>query len=61
MGADWFKASIVKPGVPLDMVLNRESKRKTSSMITMRDGVRNFGSDAASLVSKQNENNTNSF
>ncbi|KAI8848980.1 Hsp70 protein-domain-containing protein, partial [Chytridium lagenaria] len=48
-GSEWFKVSIVKPGVPLDIVLNRESKRKTSSLITIRDGIRYFGSDAVSL------------
>ncbi|KAI9363372.1 Hsp70 protein-domain-containing protein [Zopfochytrium polystomum] len=52
IGADWLKVSIVKPGVPLDIVLNRESKRKTSSMITIRDGVRFFGSDSVSLSSR---------
>ncbi|KAJ3220348.1 Hypoxia up-regulated protein 1 [Dinochytrium kinnereticum] len=48
-GSEWFKVSIVKPGVPLDIVLNRESKRKTSSLITVRDGIRFFGTDAVSL------------
>jgi hypoxia up-regulated 1 len=49
-GTDWFKVSIVKPGVPLEVVLNRESKRKTSSIVTIRNGIRYFGSDSVALV-----------
>jgi molecular chaperone DnaK (HSP70) len=50
-GTDWFKVSIVKPGVPLEVVLNQESKRKTSSIVTIRNGIRYFGSDSVALVS----------
>lgn len=50
-GTDWFKVSIVKPGVPLDIVLNRETKRKTASSITIRNGIRHYGSDSVSLAS----------
>lgn len=50
-GTDWFKVSIVKPGVPLDIVLNRESKRKTNAIITLRDHIRYFGSDSVAIVS----------
>ncbi|KAJ3128212.1 Hypoxia up-regulated protein 1 [Nowakowskiella sp. JEL0407] len=49
-GTDWFKVSLVKIGVPLDIVLNAESKRKTQSIVTIRSGVRYFGSDAVSLA-----------
>ncbi|KAJ3300235.1 Hypoxia up-regulated protein 1 [Borealophlyctis nickersoniae] len=48
-GTDWFKVSIVKPGVPNEIVLNRESKRKTTSVVLIREGVRHFGSDAVAL------------
>ncbi|KAJ3028371.1 UNVERIFIED_CONTAM: Hypoxia up-regulated protein 1 [Siphonaria sp. JEL0065] len=51
-GFDWFKVSIVKPGVPLDIVLNRESKRKTDSLVTVREGIRYFGTDAAGLSTR---------
>ena len=50
-GAQWFKVALVKPGVPLDLVLNRESKRKTPSNICIRDGVRLYGTEANNLVS----------
>ena len=42
-GVDWFKVSIVKKGIPLDIVLNAESKRKTSSAIAIVKGERIYG------------------
>jgi len=54
-GAQWFKVALVKPGVPLDLVLNRESKRKTPSNICIRDGVRLYGTEANNLVSFDTE------
>ncbi|KAI8813136.1 Hsp70 protein-domain-containing protein [Cladochytrium replicatum] len=51
-GQEWFKVSIVKSGVPLDIVLNAESKRKTGSLVTVRDGIRYFGSSAQSLSTR---------
>jgi hypoxia up-regulated 1 len=50
LGDEWFKVSIVKPGVPLDIVLNRESKRKTAALVQVRQEMRVFGNDALSLV-----------
>jgi hypoxia up-regulated 1 len=50
-GTDWFKVAVVKPGIPLEVVLNKESKRKTETVVTIRNGIRYFGSDAVSLVS----------
>jgi molecular chaperone DnaK (HSP70) len=49
-GAQWFKVSLVKPGVPLEIVLNRESKRKTRSIVALRDGKRTFDTEAVNLV-----------
>ncbi|KAL7748821.1 lumenal Hsp70 protein [Sorochytrium milnesiophthora] len=51
-GAQWFKVALVKPGVPLDMVLNRESKRKTASIVTVRDSQRLFGTDSVNLAAR---------
>ncbi|CAJ0835612.1 6772_t:CDS:2 [Entrophospora sp. SA101] len=48
-GTDWFKVSIVKPGIPLNIVLNRDSKRKTQSVITIRDDERLYGADAVNI------------
>jgi hypoxia up-regulated 1 len=51
-GTHWFKVSIIKPGGSVETVLNRESKRKTSNIITLNKGVRNFGTDAEQLSAK---------
>ena len=36
----------LQPGVPMEIALNPESKRKTSVAVSMKDGERKFGSDA---------------
>ncbi|KAF9432127.1 hypothetical protein BGZ76_011239 [Entomortierella beljakovae] len=51
-GTDWFKVGLVKPGIPLDIVLNTESKRKTQSALTIRGDERSFGSEALSLATR---------
>ncbi|KAK3820162.1 MAG: Hsp70 protein-domain-containing protein [Benniella sp.] len=51
-GTDWFKVGLVKPGIPFDIVLNTESKRKTQSAITIRGDDRAFGSEALSLATR---------
>ncbi|XP_043238713.1 hypoxia up-regulated protein 1-like [Amphibalanus amphitrite] len=45
-GSEWIKVGVVSPGVPLDIALNRESKRKTPAAMALRDGERIFGEDA---------------
>lgn len=52
-GADAFKVALVAPRVPFDVLLNRDSKRKTSSVVTLR-GIdeRLVGTDAAALATK---------
>ncbi|XP_044743418.1 hypoxia up-regulated protein 1 [Chrysoperla carnea] len=49
LGSEWMKIGIVSPGVPMEIALNKESKRKTPAVITFRDGVRTFGEDAQTL------------
>ncbi|KAG0235393.1 hypothetical protein BGW42_005372 [Actinomortierella wolfii] len=51
-GTEWFKVALVKPGIPFDIVLNAESKRKTQSAITIRGNERSFASDAISLATR---------
>ena len=46
MGNEWMKVGLVKPGVPMDIVLNTESKRKTNAYISLRDNAREFSSPA---------------
>ncbi|KAJ3019349.1 lumenal Hsp70 protein [Thoreauomyces humboldtii] len=51
-GTEWFKVSIVKAGIPLDIVLNTESKRKTPAVVLVREGDRRYGSDAVALATR---------
>lgn len=51
-GSEWFKVAIVKPGVPMDIALNKESKRKTAMAVFMRNGERTFGGDAVTSGNK---------
>ena len=50
-GSDWIKASLMKPGVPFDVLLNKDSKRKIQSSVGWKKSDRLFGSDAYNLVS----------
>lgn len=49
LGSEWMKVGIVSPGVPMEIVLNKESKRKTPAVVAFRDGVRTFGEDAVTV------------
>ena len=53
-GADWIKASLMKPGVPFDVLLNKDSKRKIQSTVAWKQKDRLFGSDAAAIVRPRN-------
>ncbi|VVD04226.1 unnamed protein product [Leptidea sinapis] len=48
-GSEWMKIGIVSPGVPMEVVLNKESKRKTPAVVAFRDDVRTFGEDAVTV------------
>ncbi|XP_041981667.1 hypoxia up-regulated protein 1 [Aricia agestis] len=48
-GSEWMKVGIVSPGVPMEIVLNKESKRKTPAIVAFRDDVRTFGEDAVTV------------
>jgi hypoxia up-regulated 1 len=49
-GTDWIKASLMKPGVPFDVLLNRDSKRKMQASVGWKGRDRLFGSDAFNMV-----------
>lgn len=49
LGSEWMKVGIVSPGVPLEIALNKESKRKTPVIIAYRDGQRFVGEDAVTI------------
>ncbi|KAI8149158.1 heat shock protein 70 family [Fennellomyces sp. T-0311] len=51
-GVEWFKVGLIKPGIPLDVALNKDSKRKTQTVVTLRDKERLYGSDAVALSSR---------
>ena len=49
-GTEWIKASLMKPGVPFDVLLNKDSKRKVQAAVGWKQGDRLFGTDAANMV-----------
>lgn len=49
LGSEWMKIGIVSPGVPMEIVLNKESKRKTPAVVAYRDDTRTFGEDAQTI------------
>ncbi|KZP23371.1 hypothetical protein FIBSPDRAFT_737542, partial [Athelia psychrophila] len=42
---DWIKASLMKPSLPFDVLLNKDSKRKIQSSVGWKKNDRLFGSD----------------
>ncbi|CAO1434397.1 unnamed protein product [Diamesa hyperborea] len=52
LGNEWMKVGIVSPGLPMEIALNKESKRKTPSVIAFRDKARLFGEDAVNLAAR---------
>ncbi len=50
-GTQWTKAALVMAGVPMDIVLTKDTKRKEQSAIGFKDGERIYGVDAYNLVS----------
>uniref|UniRef100_A0A671VA91 Hypoxia up-regulated protein 1 n=1 Tax=Sparus aurata TaxID=8175 RepID=A0A671VA91_SPAAU len=53
LGSEWMKMAIVKPGVPMEIVLNKESRRKTPTAVCLKENERLFG-DSALGVSMKN-------
>lgn len=49
LGSEWMKVGVVSQGVPMEIALNKESKRKTPSAIAFRDGDRVVGEDAYNI------------
>ena len=50
LGSQFLKIGLVKPGVPMEIVLNKESHRKTPNIVAIRHGERFFSDSAAQLV-----------
>ena len=49
-GSEWIKASLMKPGVPFDVLLNKDSKRKIQASVGWKRDDRVFSQDAFNLV-----------
>lgn len=49
-GTEWTKAALVKPGIPLEIVLTKDTKRKEQSVIAFKGEERLYGQDAANMV-----------
>uniref|UniRef100_W5L6G0 Hypoxia up-regulated protein 1 n=1 Tax=Astyanax mexicanus TaxID=7994 RepID=W5L6G0_ASTMX len=50
LGSEWMKIAIVKPGVPMEIVLNKESRRKTPVAVCLKENERLFGDGALGSV-----------
>jgi len=49
-GSQFIKTALVKPGVPMEVILNKESKRKTPFELAIRKGERFFSDAATKMV-----------
>jgi hypoxia up-regulated 1 len=49
-GTEWTKAALVKPGIPLQIVLTKDTKRKEQSVVAFKKQERLYGADAFNLV-----------
>ncbi|EDV19444.1 uncharacterized protein TRIADDRAFT_33578, partial [Trichoplax adhaerens] len=56
LGSEWIKVAIVKPGVPMEIALNAESKRKSPAAVSIKDGERLFGDSALAVSVKSPKN-----
>eukprot|EP00440_Ansanella_granifera_P051204 gb/GFBE01055504.1/.p1 GENE.gb/GFBE01055504.1/~~gb/GFBE01055504.1/.p1 ORF type:complete len:942 (+),score=292.45 gb/GFBE01055504.1/:1-2826(+) len=52
LGSQFFKAAVVAPGKPFEVVHNQHSKRKTPTAVSFQEKVRTFGDDAIASASK---------
>ncbi|XP_048471275.1 hypoxia up-regulated protein 1 [Rhincodon typus] len=52
LGSEWMKIAIVKPGVPMEIVLNKESRRKTPVAVALKENERLFGDSAVAMAAK---------
>uniref|UniRef100_A0A671S9Z5 Hypoxia up-regulated protein 1 n=1 Tax=Sinocyclocheilus anshuiensis TaxID=1608454 RepID=A0A671S9Z5_9TELE len=52
LGSEWMKIAIVKPGVPMEIALNKESRRKTPVAVCLKENERLFGDGALGVAVK---------
>ncbi|XP_002162294.2 hypoxia up-regulated protein 1 isoform X1 [Hydra vulgaris] len=56
LGSEWLKIGIVKPGVPMEIALNKESRRKTPFVVSIKNDERLFSDPAMAVSVKHPEN-----
>jgi len=49
-GTEWTKAALVKAGIPMQIVLTKDSKRKEQSVVGFKNQERVYGADGINLV-----------
>ncbi|XP_054853682.1 hypoxia up-regulated protein 1 [Eublepharis macularius] len=52
LGSESLKIALVKPGVPMEIVLNKESRRKTPVAVALKENERLFGDSALGVSIK---------
>ncbi|KAI9622478.1 hypothetical protein H4Q26_015159 [Puccinia striiformis f. sp. tritici PST-130] len=52
----FMKLSLVQPGVPFDVLLNHDSKRKTQAVVSVRGDDKLIGDDAAAMAARYPQN-----
>lgn len=52
LGSQFMKVAIVKPGVPMEIALNQESRRKTPVAVSLKDNERLFSDGALTMSVK---------
>lgn len=52
LGSEYIKIALVKPGVPMEIITNEDSARKTAAIVCMRNGERLFGNPAENCATK---------
>ena len=58
-GSEWMKVTLVKPGVPMEIVLNKDSSRKTPMFIGVNKDELMVGIDAKNFVSQSFRDSSN--
>lgn len=56
LGSQFMKIAIVKPGVPMEIALNQESRRKTPVAVSMKNNERLFSDGAMTVAVKYPKN-----
>lgn len=51
-GTEWTKAALIKPGIPLEIVLTKDTRRKEQSAVAFKGNERIFGVDASNLATR---------